>query len=99
MLQHGGALLFKNANEDISQLLSQIERPIHQAVGLGKVLCPHSECVAKREFFFENGIAHHCRILHKQEFTAAQRSESLGLRMELHEHETKDCLESIFEYR
>ena len=91
-------LLFKNANEGISQLLSEIERPIHQAVCLGKVLCPHNECVAKRDFFFKNGIAHHYRIRHKQEFTVCQRSESLRLRMELHEQETKDCLERIFEY-
>ena len=92
-------LFFKNANEGISQLLSEIERPIHQAVCLGKVLCHHNECVAKRVFLFENGIAHHYRICHKQDFSVCQRSESLRLRMELHEQETKDCLDRIFEYR
>ena len=92
-------LSFINANEEISQLLSEIDRPVHTAVSSGKILCPDGECSAKKEFFEENGINHHFRIKHKREFTISERNEAQKISKKLHEEETMKCMEKIFEYR
>ncbi len=57
--------IFINANEEIA-VLHEIERPVHRAVHLGKILCPNDHCVNNKYFFLENGIVHHYRIKHKQ---------------------------------
>ena len=49
------------ANEEIA-ILDEIERPVHRAVHLGKILCPNDHCVNNKDFFLENGIVHHYRI-------------------------------------
>jgi hypothetical protein len=92
-------LLFINANEEIAQILSEFERPIHRNVCMGKVLCPNEECISRRDFFLENGICHHLRIRHKQEFTSEARDESIRICKMLHEQETRECMDKIFDYR
>jgi hypothetical protein len=90
--------IFINANEEIA-ILDEIERPVHRAVHLGKILCPNDHCVNNKDFFLENGIVHHYRIKHKQDFTSAERRESTRICNELHQEETKKSMETIFEYR
>ena len=49
--------------------------------------------------FSSNGIVHHYRIKHKQDFTSAERRESTRICNDLHQQETRKCMETIFEYR
>jgi hypothetical protein len=86
-------------NEEITKLIHDIERPVNKAVLLGRIICSHVDCIAKKEFFHNNGIAHHFRVSHKQEWTQALRSESMNVARKLHEQETRECIEKVFEYR
>ena len=90
--------IFIDANEEIS-MLKEIQRPVHRAINLGKILCPNNHCTDNKEFFLENGIIHHFRVRHKQEFTSAERKESIIKSNNLHEMETRECMEVIFESR
>ena len=90
---------FINANEEILRLVLHCERITHKAVCAGKILCPNAKCVAERAFFEENGIDHHFRVKHKREFTSSDRNESTRIARELHEKETRECMEKIFQYR
>ena len=85
-------------NEEITKLIHDIERPVNKAVLLGRIICSHVDCIAKKEFFHNNGIAHHFRVSHKQEWTPL-RSESMNVARKLHEQETRECIEKVFEYR
>jgi hypothetical protein len=85
-------------NEEIIKLIHNIERPVHKVVLLGRIICSHVDCIAKKEFFHNNGIAHHFRVSHKQEWTPL-RSESMNVARKLHEQETRECIEKVFEYR
>ena len=91
--------IFINANDEIGELTSNEKRPIHEAVCLGKILCPDDDCVAKRLFFLENGIGHHFRVIHKREFSDRERNQSISICKKLHVEETTNCLEEIFEFR
>jgi pyruvate/2-oxoglutarate dehydrogenase complex dihydrolipoamide dehydrogenase (E3) component len=81
------------------KLIHDIERPVNKAVLLGRIICSHVDCIAKKELFHNNGIAHHFRVSHKQEWTQALRSESMNVARKLHEQETRECIEKVFEYR
>ncbi|XP_028418503.1 uncharacterized protein LOC114543889 [Dendronephthya gigantea] len=85
--------------EDVLKSLITINRPVHKSICLGKVLCPHNECYANQKFFDENGICHHFRVKHKQEFTTTDRVESLRLSRLYYEQETSDCINQIFDRR
>ena len=64
-----------------------------------KDLCTNNHCTENKEFFLDNGIIHHFRERHKQEFTSAERKESIVKSNHLHEMETRECMEVIFENR
>ena len=85
-------------NDEIIKLIHDIERPVHKAVLLSRIICSHVDCIDKKEFFHNNGIAHHFRVSHKQEWTPL-RSESMNVARKLHEQETRECIEKVFEYR
>ena len=90
--------IFIDANEEIG-VLKEIDRPVNRAIRLGKILCPNDDCANNKEFFHENGIVHHFRVRHKQDLTNTERDESIIISNRLHEMETRECLEAIFEYR
>ena len=93
-------MLMTYENEDeISDVLNKIERPVHEAVCLGKILCPIDECIAQRAFFHESGVVHHFRVKHKKEFSMSDKNESIRVSRQIHERETRACIEKIFEYR
>jgi hypothetical protein len=37
--------------DEISDVLNEIERPVHEMVRLGKILCTKDDCIAQRAFF------------------------------------------------
>ena len=41
------------ANEDIALILKEVERPVHTSISLGKVICPHTDCLDKKLFYFD----------------------------------------------
>ena len=49
-------------------LLSKKDRPIHQVLKSGKILCPKDTCVEKMNFFEQNSIEHHFRVKHNGQF-------------------------------
>ena len=62
-------MLMTYGNEDeISDVLNKIERPVHEAICLGKILCLIDECIAQRAYFHESAVVHHFRVKHKKEF-------------------------------
>jgi hypothetical protein len=86
--------------DEISDVLNEkIERPVHEMVRLGKILCTKDDCIAQRAFFYDNGIAHHFRVKHKEDFSMSDRKESVRISRQLHAQETRECIEQIFEYR
>ena len=89
----------ENANEDIALLLEEVERPVHTSISLGKIICPHTNCLDKKLFYFEQGIAHHYKVCHKQEWKPSLMNESTKIAKKLHEEETRDCVEKLFECR
>ena len=93
-------VLMTYGNEDeISDVLNKIERPVHEAICLGKILCPTDECIAQRAYFHESGVVHHLRVKHKKEFSMSDRNKSICVSRQIHERETRACIEKIFEYR
>ena len=89
----------ENANEDIAHLLKDIERQVHISILLGKVICPHTDCLDKKLFYFDQGIAHHYRVCHKQEWKPYFMNKSVKIAKKLHEEETRYCVDKIFENR
>ena len=87
------------ANEDIALILKEVERPVHTSISLGKVICPHTDCLDKKLFYFDQGIAHHYRVCHKQEWKLSLKNESMKIAEQLHEEETRYCVNEIFEAR
>ena len=88
-----------DVNEEILEVLQKFERPVHNSVLSGKILCPHENCTPKKEFFEETGVDHHYRVRHKREYSLALKNESARIVKEMHEKETLECLEKIFDYR
>ena len=86
-------------DEDMQAFLSQMERPIHQALRSGKILCPKDTCVERMGFFEENGIDHHFRVKHNGPFTKSDSDDSERISRSLYEKETNEYLQAIFRYR
>ena len=84
---------------DINELFSTFERPVHKAVSRKKVLCPKRKCMATKEFFWASGIDHHFRIRRKEAFSVEDKKQSQILSRQMHEDETRECIQRIFEYR
>lgn len=61
-------MLMTYGNEDeISDVLNKIGRPVHDAICLGKILCPIDVCLAQRASIHESCVVHHFRVKHKKE--------------------------------
>ena len=92
-------VLVPDGNEDeISDVLNKIERPVHEAICLGKILCLIDECIAQRAYFHESAVLHHFRVKHKKEFSMSDRNKSICVSRQIHERETRACIEKIFEF-
>ena len=50
-------------------------------------------------FFHDSGVIHHFRVKHKKEFSISDKNESICVSRQIHEKETRACIEKIFEYR
>ena len=71
-------VLVTYGNEDeISDMLNKIERPVHEAICLGKILCLIDECIAQRAYFHDSAVVHHFRVKHKKEFSMSDRNKSI----------------------
>ena len=93
-------IFMQYANEsEITELLPTIERPIHKAIRSEKSYAQKVIALKRVSFFQENGIAQHFRIKHKQTFSIQDKKDSQRLSMRMHEQETRECVEKIFEYR
>ena len=106
MADQSDELCASNANEfsnyiveeDMKALLSKMDRPVHQALKTGKILCPKDTCVEKMNFFEPNGIDHYFCVKHNEQFMKNDMDDSARICHLLYEKETKEYLQVIFEH-
>ena len=82
------ALVTYGNEDEISDMLNKIERPVHEAICLGKILCLIDECIAQRAYFHESAVVHHFRVKHKKEFSMSDTNKSICVFKQIHERDT-----------
>ena len=64
-IKYGGRYIrIDSANEEISVLIKEIERPVARAMNLGKILCPNDHCTDNKEFFLTCGSCESVIVTH-----------------------------------